>query len=365
MHRDVVLLGSFGFGNAGDEAVPLAITDLADAIGVRTRLHTIGRWPRVPSSDVIGLDEAEASAWRTLQGATAILVGGGIIEPDPGACINRFRPLLEKLRPRSVSLFSANVESGKRYRFLQKRRLRDQLLRMDRCLVRDVRSLQTLRELAPKRKVDVSGDIVLWLRPDSAPQPFERHSYIAVSLAPRWDNHPKWCEWVSRELAVLSEETELGLVFVPFSTHFDDDRPIHRRIAEMIQTIAPGTTCVTLDQHMGPRTVLRVLADAKAVIGMRLHSCVMAFSQNVPFVGLGYHPKLFGFAETIRSPRAVVIPRACALPPGEYGYAFHEGQFRRGDLIQATLSVISSAEPTSLSSLRKQLAEGFSNILDI
>lgn len=344
----------------------MAISDLANQIGVDANLHVIGRWRRVPKPDVIGLEEAETSAWRALQGASVMLVGGGIIEPHPDACINRFERLLEKLRPRSVSLFSANVESGKRYSLFQRHKLREQLNRVDHTLVRDVRSMQALRDLVPKRRVEVSGDIVLWLQPDDSIQLFERHSYLAVSLAPRWDNEPAWFEWVSKELAGLAEETALGLVFVPLSTYFDDDRPIHRRVAGMIQSIAPGINCVTLDEHMGPRAVLRVLADARAVIGMRLHSCVMAFSQSAPFVGIGYHPKVYGFAETVGMPNGVVLPPTPPTQAGTgYGYGFDEGRFKARALIEATLAAIADPGSSRLTSLREGLAKTFSDIMEI
>src|SRR5262245_33062253 len=76
----LTVCGSFGFGNAGDEAVPIALADIGAYLGFSMNVNVVGRFDEPALSQVIGLGPRDASRRETLRGYPLLLSGGGIIE---------------------------------------------------------------------------------------------------------------------------------------------------------------------------------------------------------------------------------------------------------------------------------------------
>ena len=360
MVQKVVLFGSFGFGNTGDEAVPLAMSDMASHLGLSIEFHAVGRYSKVPMPNVIGLEEAVGAARSSLRGATVLLVGGGIIEARENATINHLSRLVTKIEPESVSLFSSNADFDRPYTWLQRRRLRKQLRIIQNYYMRDIRATRALNEFMSNNEAKLSGDILLWLQPDESSPPFARGSYISVCLAPVWTDQSEWFDWISRELSNLSTVSGLDLVFVPYSTYANDDRLIHDKVIEIIRHRAPHVRCSAIKEHMNPRAVLRTISGSKLVVGLRLHSCVMAYGQKVPFVGIGCHTKIFGFAETVNL-QPCIVPGEAPLGRtfGDYGYRFDSERFLPNSLVDAALGALADSNFDALDSLREGLLSNF------
>jgi polysaccharide pyruvyl transferase WcaK-like protein len=228
--------------------------------------------------------------------------------------------------------------------------------------VRDELSAETLRRLAPAANPEVVGDIVLWLRPSSVGLPVEVTAlprYVAINAA-RWRDQPDWQAWISDELVKVSRELDAPLVFVPCSTHFDDDRPGHAELAAAIRSRDPSVPIVEVTQHLDPRQTAGLFAGASLTIGMRLHSCVMSYANRVPTVGLAYHSKLHGFFRTVGA-EEFLIPRN--LPSGPHsvssGFAFAESGIAQGDLLGAARAAIARFPFDRLEPLKSRSADAF------
>jgi polysaccharide pyruvyl transferase WcaK-like protein len=72
------------------------------------------------------------------------------------------------------------------------------------------------------------------------------------------------------------------------------DFQLSRALAEALgaELLAPST----------PHEALRAVAEARVVVGMRLHALVLAAAAGVPFVGLAYDPKVSSFAGGLDQP---------------------------------------------------------------
>ncbi|MCA9296799.1 MAG: polysaccharide pyruvyl transferase family protein [Phycisphaerales bacterium] len=335
---DVTLAGSFGFGNAGDEAVPLAMSDLLDGYTPRVRFRTITRYDQPDCASTIGLGPADAERRRSLEGHPMFFIGGGIVEPRANAVLFRCLRGTRASAPSDIALFGANVEAGVSFNWRWKRAVRRALAPARALHVRDEESRAALAELLPARSIEVLGDVVLAMRPDivvpSSVAGLGR--FIAVTLAPRWSRAPGWRTWIAHQLVGLSRHLDADIIFVPMSVCHDDDRTEHAAVAPEIRKIN-GDIAVheLLDDHC-PRTLSAIFAASSLVVGMRLHTCVMAVAQNVPTLMLAYHPKVAGFARTVGLERfCLPAARPARQHDDTYGYRFEDT-----DLIDTDLRAI-------------------------
>lgn len=352
----LTICGSFGFGNAGDEAIPYAILDMATNFGVSIELDMVGRFENPALTDVIGIGSVDSWRRELLRGQPVVMSGGGIIENNPHAAIFRCERLLDSAFAARTCLYGISVEPGVAYGWRCKWRLSQALKRFEKVFTRDYLSETTLNELLPRIKTETIGDIVLWLRPDAnaLPERFRLpEKYMAVNLAPRWSKEASWRAWISGELHALCRELGLALVFVPMTGSYDDDRDEHRRTAAEIALMTPKVEVHVVESLLSPRAIASILADAELVVSMRLHGCVMAYAQKTTCVGLAYHPKLSGFFGTIGWEEALV-PRLLPKRQGDgsYGYRFSDLGLGRRQLVRTVVACLSRSNFSRLPELK-------------
>ena len=363
----VTVCGSFGFGNAGDEAIPLALADMGAHLGVKVAPDIVGRYDEPASPAVIGIGARDAARREAVRGQPVILSGGGIIDNTKRATLVRCGFLLDKAFAPRASLLGINVESGVPYRFGARWRLRRLLRRFEVVHTRDTLSEATLRSVFPDMKVETVGDLVLWLEPDAASVPGAIHTparYVAVVLAPRWSKEPAWRAWIAGELHTLCRTLEAGLVFVPMTGDYDDDRLEHRAVVAELRRLTPEVAIEVVEAPLTPRGVAHLLGQAELVISMRLHGCVMAYSRRRPFLGLAYHPKLLGFFRTVQWEEAL-LPRRLPDMQSEkvYGYRFSDLEMPQGELVRGAEKVAGRKDFAALEPLKQQSAAALRRFL--
>lgn len=365
---DFVVSGSFGFGNAGDEAVLLALQDLAAAVGVRATFQAVGRYDQPALSTVLGIGVEDRGLRLALRGEPLLYAGGGVIEARCECVLVRCASVLEELNPPFAALFAAAVDTSVTYPFLLRRRIRQIVNRMDFLFTRDVASAEMLSALCPGRRKEIEciGDSVLWLRPaEAVPEAISARPYVAVALTSAWDGDPTWDDWISAQLISLCRTLKTDLTFVPLSTRADDDRLVHRRILRRIQQKDYHVRATSLEDELEARTILAILGGARLVVGMRLHACVMAYSQRVPFVGLPYHPKIPAFAATVKHERCVLAGEAATAKRDPLRcYSFAQLELAKTDLVATAMRTLDDRRFEQLEVLRLRLVDGFKTIMN-
>lgn len=361
----LVVAGSFGFGNAGDEAVPLAIADLASELGFNVSVDVLSRFDEPATRDVIGLGAQDTVRRRALLDRVVLLSGGGVVEPRSRAVLTRLAPWLRQARPIDAMLYAAAVESGVSYGWRSRSGLKRHLRQLRRLCVRDVRSAAALGQLT-SRSVEIIGDSVLWLRPDAQlPEALAAvDRYVAVSLAPRWSEDAGWREWISGQLVEIGQALDVGIVFVPCSSEFDDDRVEHAAVAKLMRQRDPDRRIVELDDIDSPRSICAVFGRSILTIGMRLHACVMAYAQQTPCVGLVYHPKLLGFAETVGVERFFLPGQPPRVQSDQaYGFSFADTHLAETDLLRCAQTALESTSFERLAGFKESLAHVLGEVL--
>ncbi len=325
----LTLCGSFGFGNIGDEAIPQAITDMADTLNISLRINLLSRFDRPKISNVIGLGPQDDERRNQLAGQPILLVGGGIIEADKISTILRCIPIIKRSFSPRIVLFAASVEPGVKYSWFVRRKIKRFLKDTEPLYVRDVLSAETLQAILPKRNIEVIGDTVLWLkaRPESIPNTISLPDrYIAVALAARrWEDDPSWYEWIAEKLIHVAILYSATIVFTPMSCYGDDDRQEHGKVVEIIRSKNPKIRIINIENELTPPAFAAIIKEAIVVISMRLHGSVIAYAQETPFVSLAYHPKLIGFSRTVGWERFVIPKQVPELQSkNAYGYRFRD-----------------------------------------
>lgn len=363
----LALFGSFGHGNVGDEAVPLALDDILRRAGRPHEIAVVGRWNAVPDKDVIGLGEGYIDQLKALNDKPVVLSGGGIIQPNHMGCLSQFATYRDKVIPSKSSLIACSFEFGVDYSWRMKRRLRRLLGEMEHIYTRDYLSELFFRDVFPEFDVATTGDIVLAMQAaESSHSYIADVGYIAVSLSQIWEDSPEWLDWMSSELRALSDALDKPILFVPMScAKADDDRKVHDKVMTSLKARPIKNEPVAIEEPLGPREIAAVFRDASLVVSMRLHGCVMSYGQRTPFVALSYHPKLIGFSQTVGW-RQFLLPKNISVRQegGRYGVSFKMQQFVKGDLVSTAMDALTHGSFDLLPLFNRNLTSAFVDFLD-
>ena len=321
----IFLVGYYGFGNIGDEAI-LSAT-LVHFRGRRADLHFVvasGNPEQTAASHgtaAIRWNDT-AAILRTVQAADLVVIGGGGLFQDYwgvdadtfltdrhwGVVYYAGPALLAMLYRKPLILFAVGV--GPLYSEHGKKFTRVAAEAASAITVRDEASQTLLEELGiPKKKIRVTADPAFLFQPaagftlaEALPADFVIRRPVLAVAARHW-GIGVYPEFLEREIAaaldVFLKDTDGTVVLLPFqdiSGEKEDDRATalrilsHMRLAERA-AIAPAGS---VDQVYG------WLGDSDVVLGMRLHALIFAALAGVPAVALSYDPKVDELARMLR-----------------------------------------------------------------
>ena len=174
---------------------------------------------------------------------------------------------------------------------------------VDLAVVRDEASGQLLRQLVPHVDVRVAADPV-FLAPTSVAETAERQlaeegisgSGDLVAVVVRQSRAlDKIAGDIATAVDTLSTAYGAQIVFVPF-----------QRPADVEAAVSLIRRCRTAPVLLGGGydlpTMTALFKRCTAVIGMRLHSLILAARLGVPFVAVPYDPKIVALTESLRYP---------------------------------------------------------------
>ena len=341
----IFLVGYYGFGNIGDEAILSAILAEFRARQPDVRFVVASGNP----ANTTAAHGVEAIAWndlaaihRAVQASDLVMIGGGGlfhdywgVDPDTfltnkhwGVAYYAGPALLTTLYRKRLMLYAVGIGPLYSAHGIKLTRMTAQTAQA--ITVRDPGSKTALEDMGiPAASIRVTADPAFAFQPTLAPilESAAGENFVlrrpVLAAAPRhWSIgvHP---EFLERELAaafdLFLEQLGGSVVLVPFqnlSGERENDRATatrilgHMRLRERA-AIAGGLTT--------PDQVYACLKDCDIVFGMRLHALIFAATAGVPAVALSYDPKIdeivrqLGLGQFSLDAKDVTAPELAAL----------------------------------------------------
>lgn len=285
----VTIVGYYGSGNLGDEAVLWAMLEhLREASGDLeacvvsadpTRTEAVHGVPAVRRTDAFAVR-------RRFRACDVVCSGGGSLFQD----VTSWRtPLFyawlhELAAGRPLVVYAQGV--GPLRRPLSRWVTRRAMDRAARVTVRDPESAEALRQLGVRNPPEVVCDPTLGLVPGRV----VAGGQALVACVRAWPG--AWQEAVARAVGDVARER--GLAVRVLCMHPELDAPVSVEVARALgaEVLFPRR----------PQEALDALQEARAVVGMRLHALALAATAGVPFVGLSYDPKVRSLARALDQP---------------------------------------------------------------
>lgn len=323
--RNVLLSGFYGRSNCGDDAL-LAVSAWAarEFLGARTVNATADRSLKHIDAGVRSL--YYDVRWRgvhrlnqlreswCLRRTDAVMFGGGSVFHRRDD-LDRWSAWLSRIR--GGPSLAVGVSVGPFKKTSDERACARLLNQLHFVGVRDSVSLQRARALTSATPVELTFDIAPLLfshvAPPSStsPEQVPHDRYLAMSLCPSLEN-PGDATWLGRLAEAICRASRDGLLdrVVLLDLNADphlaaaSDGQIH---AELRALIAGRVPTVHRPYLGDPWLTAAWMKSAAAVVAMRLHAAVFAYSLGVPTIIAPYHEKCVEWSKTIGQPPELTL----------------------------------------------------------
>jgi polysaccharide pyruvyl transferase WcaK-like protein len=293
----VLVVGGYGCGNVGDEAILSVLLDDIRSLGgvprvVSVRPHetrVLHRAGAVPASPVALL--------RALVAADVVAIGGGGIFSAYMGPRSRHLPWVARLARvmrrrvvfRALGVYASTPASVARG-------LVAAMESADLVTVRDDASASALRAFGLQRRLLIEDDPALRI---AAPNTGVRHPGT-LGLAVRRVRDPECQRRLERELVAFIDALVASgrrPVLLPFCEHpaepIEQDDAYARELAARsrhrdLSEVAPS--------GIAPAHMLALVQSLDAIVAMRFHALVFAIVAHVPVIALPYDDKCVSFA---------------------------------------------------------------------
>ncbi|ADL08441.1 polysaccharide pyruvyl transferase CsaB [Thermosediminibacter oceani] len=313
---EVVLSGYYGFDNLGDEAVLYAIVSALRHEAPQLKITVLSNNPKKTES-LYGVKAV--NRWKlsevagALKKADMLISGGGSLLQDVTSPLSLlyYLGVISLARTFKKKVFIYAQGFGPVNRAWARLLVRRVVQTVDYITLRDEESAEDLRYLGVSRPpVVVTADPVLGL--DLSTVDKDRGIALLrqagadlnrplVGLALRcWKGEEVYLPAVAGLADRLIEEGALP-VFIPF--HHPEDLDAAKQAIQLMKR----PEAVLLKRPLTVEEMLSVTGCLSMMVGMRLHSLIMAAACGRPVVGLSYDPKVDRFLRLIGAPPALKV----------------------------------------------------------
>lgn len=350
MEPKIVISGYYGFNNLGDEAVLFSILRNLRSAQPDLKVTVLSQEPEktARSYGVQGVNRWKIrEIWQALRESELLISGGGSLLQDVTSSRSVLYylsiVLLAKILGKKVFFYAQGV--GPLTRGMSKRFVNGVVNQVDLVTVRDEASKKLLLELGvTKPDILVKTDAVLGLYEKEMDKK-QGLKYLQKNGVQLGEGEPPiigisvrdWHNLQGYKKAVATVGDQLArkgyqIVFLPF--HFPDDIPPSREIANMMEEEA-----VVIRDQLGVTEMLGCLSSMHLLVGMRLHSLIMANVMGVPTVGISYDPKVEAYMKSVEQP---IAGRVETLDPEVLASEVREILARREEVVAQLNEIVSA-----------------------
>ncbi len=319
--KKIVLAGYYGMYNTGDEAILAATVGALRQARNDFRLVVLSADPQGTSASY-GLEAfhrmSPAGVFRALLRADLVLFGGGSLLQDVTSKRSLLYYLtvlkLARILARRVMIYANGV--GPVRWPTGRKMVADAVSKADIITVRDEDSARELRAMGVAgREIHVTADPVFLLEPGSrevAIATLRSHGLTGAKIL--WLSlRPASGEtWTSSVIDLILGAKNRGLQPVFFLMQEERDGKEASRLNSLLE--ASGKPPVPIVKAPRPEDALALISEGKFLVGMRLHSLILAAMGGVPAAGVELDPKISSF---LKAAGLVPAPAPSKARPGE------------------------------------------------
>ena len=302
--KHAVILGYYGYGNSGDDALLGAIIN--DMREIEPSFNPIVLSHNTKSTQSLyGVECADRfsikQVTKALKSAKVLILGGGSLIQD----VTSTKSLLyylwciktAKKYGLKVMLYANGI--GPIVKEENKKRASKVLNSVDIITLRDDESYQVLKELGvSKPEIIVTADPAFSFETDVkdiAKDFCIEGDYFCISVRNWSETDEKVIAGMASMADYISEKYSLIPVFVPMQ--FDKDLNPGRIIASKMKNKA-----VVIHKKLTLKQIFSLIKYSKAIVAVRLHMLIFGATMGIPSIGIDYDPKIKGFQKHIGVP---------------------------------------------------------------
>lgn len=310
----VLLSGYYGFDNAGDDAVLLAIVQALREMMPDVEITVLSNQPQKTAAwlQVQAVDRwGKSGLLKAVSRCDVLLSGGGSLLQDVTSRNSILYYLgiiqLAQWMHKKVVIYAQGigpVRDGRNRKLVAKTLNKVQLI-----TVRDMESRAELQDMGVCREILVCVDPVLGLSADSvdaekgvellARAGAAREGRKLMVAARSWRYAERFYAEIAKSCDQLVQDG-WQVIFLPFQ--YPEDVQAGQAIAALMRERADA-----LEENYTPQETMAILKNADLVLGMRLHSLIMGAVLRKPLVGLSYDPKVSSFMQLLRQPDCFTV----------------------------------------------------------
>lgn len=299
--KSIVISGYYGFDNIGDEAVLYAIVSALRTQMKDVHITVLSNTPQKTKA----LYQVEAiNRWQMKEVRQAIkkcdvlISGGGSLLQDVTSSKTipyyLFIVKMAQLYKKKVVFYSQGI--GPVNKPWSKCMMKAVCNKVDHIFVREQVSKKTLEGLGVNKvPVTVAIDPVLGLTckeeiKEKIAKKLEGEKTVGIYLRP-WQNDEAVVESL---VSTVKELTEKGYTVYGVPMYYKEDLEIANKLSQKT-----GGKLKVIDHELSIEETIAYTACFEWVIGMRLHSLIMAAAVGTPMIALSYDPKVTDFTKEI------------------------------------------------------------------
>lgn len=309
----VVLSGYYGFDNIGDEAVLYSIVSLLKQEIEDIDITVLSNNPEKTSA-VYGVKSVNRwdlkSVIKTIKASDMLISGGGSLLQDvtSSKTIPYYLAIVKiaQFFKKRVVFYSQGIGPVNKpfNRFLIKKVVN----KVDSIFVREPASKRLLEEIGIKKPISVAIDPVIGIKHESKAAIVPEHS-VGIYIRP-WENEKEIIESLVPSLVMLVKK-QYKLYFIPM--HYEQDLEVAKKLKDkLLDEIEKEKLeqdvkkqIIVIDKMLSIQEVLHYTQGFEFIIGMRLHSLIMAAAEKIPMLALSYDPKVTAFMKEIKVPYCI------------------------------------------------------------
>ncbi|MCR8962007.1 polysaccharide pyruvyl transferase CsaB [Brevibacillus halotolerans] len=302
----ILISGYYGFNNAGDDVVLYGIITSLRREQPNISLSVLSNTPERTTS-LFGISAHNrwklSTIVRELKQSDLLVMGGGTLMQDvtsPRSVLYYLGIVtIAKLLGKPVVFYAQGF--GPILKSFSRSMIKTVVNHVDVITVRDHESGEDFKACGvTKAPLYVTADPALTIHPEDISDErgaelvspmFEDSSRPLVIFSVRdWKTEERFKQVIA-DAADYYQERGWNVLFLPM--HFPSDIAPSEDILKAMQ----HKGAAMLKDHVSFHDIMCILKQSDYVVGMRLHSLILACMLHIPFIGISYDPKIDRFVE--------------------------------------------------------------------